>query len=254
MALRYLPYVCDSDFTYNTFTNILIHSRCPYVVGNKSTLQLGAPYNDEIVEARITQVFEPFTLARVMIVQLNSPALGLSGNMVLKVFDQRFASQTRENEKADPWTLDIGKQYHQFILDGGESDNSGEDGDDDDEEEEDKEEEGEEEQKEWTAPRNEADLHNPMQRLYHTEVDVYQTLKDHQGQDIPHFLAGIAIPDSSPMQRATLAKHIDIPGILLQNIDGFHLADLAQHAPRETWQYVCEDTIQITSLLYNRGI
>lgn len=168
---------------FRTFTNILVHSRCPYVVGNRIILRLGAPYNDEMAEARITEVFEPFTLACVMVVQLNSPALGLSGNMVLKLFDRHFASQAKENKKADSWTLDIEQQYHRFILDGGESDSSGENGDeedgedDGDEEEDDEQEEEEEEQKQWTARCNEADLHNLMQRLYHIEVEVYQTLK-----------------------------------------------------------------------------
>lgn len=56
------------------------------------------------------------------------------------------------------------------------------------------------------------------------------------------------------MQEESLTEHVDMPGILLQDIDGFHLADLAQHALRETWQSIYKDAIRITSLLYNRGI
>jgi len=40
------------------------------------------------------------------------------------------------------------------------------------------------------------------------------------------------------MQEESLTEHVDMPGILLQDIDGFHLADLAQHALRETWQSI----------------
>ncbi|ODM17923.1 hypothetical protein SI65_06711 [Aspergillus cristatus] len=188
--------------------------------------------------------------------------------MVLKVFDRLSASQARTDEKADPWTLDIEQRYHQFLLDSGESDSSGEDGNDEDgegnddedgvdysDDEEDEEEDGEKkEQKGWIAPRYEADLHNLMHRLHRTEAEAYQALKDRQGEDIPRFLACITIPSSSPMQEESLIEHVDMPGILLQNINGFHLADLAQHAPRETWQFICEDAIRVTNLLYNRGI
>lgn len=194
-----------------------------------------------------------------MVIQLNSPALGLSGNMILKVFDRRFVSQARADEKADPWTLDIKQRYHQLLLDCGQSDSSGEDSDDEDgegdddedgvdysDDEEHEEEDGEEEeQKGWIAPRYEADLHNLMHRLHRTEVEAHQALKDRQGEDIPRFLTCITIPCSSQMQEESLSEHVDMPGNLLQNINGFHLANLAQHqhAPRGTWQSICEDAI-----------
>lgn len=108
-------------------------------------MRLGASYSNQILEAKITQVSEPFTLACVIAVELDSPVLGLTGNMVLKLLDGRFAPQARENKKAKPWTLDIEREYHQFILDGGESNNGEEDGDEEAEEEE-----------EWSAPQNEA--------------------------------------------------------------------------------------------------
>lgn len=70
-------------------------------------------------DARIIKLFEPFTLSSVMVVRVTCSDLALEGNMVLKLFDRRFARQLRKNEKLRPWTSDIERDYHQFVLDGG---------------------------------------------------------------------------------------------------------------------------------------
>ncbi|MCJ1355850.1 MAG: hypothetical protein MMC33_005842 [Icmadophila ericetorum] len=42
-----------------------------------------------------------------------------------------------------------------------------------------------------------------------------------------------------------LAKFLDVRGILLGYIDGFILRDLEEHAPRESWQTVCDEAIRV---------
>lgn len=72
-----------------------MNSDAPYFAGNMIALQLGVLYNQHVA-AEITQVFEPFTLSSVMVVLLNSPALGLEGPVLLAFFNRRFAVQLRK--------------------------------------------------------------------------------------------------------------------------------------------------------------
>lgn len=47
---------------------------------------------------------------------------------------------------------------------------------------------------------------------------------------------------------------MDCPGILLQIIPGFPLSDLANFAPRDMWQGICDEAIQIVTLIRSRDI
>lgn len=49
----------------------MYHPDCSYVVNNRITLQLETPYDQHEVKAKITHVFEPFTLSSVMVVLLD---------------------------------------------------------------------------------------------------------------------------------------------------------------------------------------
>ncbi|KAE8358597.1 hypothetical protein BDV27DRAFT_150296 [Aspergillus caelatus] len=159
-----------------------------------------------------------------MVVLLDHPVLGLKGHLVLKLFDRRFAVQLRKDHKVNPWTSDIERKM------------------------------AEDEGDTWNDPQNEPYLHDHMQDLYETEVELYQTLKDIQGKDIPQLFACLTVSSSSSSQEFSVNKYIDVPGVLLQYIDGFLLTDMAAHAPREVWQSVCDDAIQIVNLIGDRGI
>ena len=89
------------------------------MVGNTIELHLNIPYDGLITKATILKVFEPFALSCVMVVRLACSAIALEGDMVLKSFDRRHATQLREDEMIKPWTSDIEKGHHRFILDGG---------------------------------------------------------------------------------------------------------------------------------------
>ncbi|RJE17669.1 hypothetical protein PHISCL_09994 [Aspergillus sclerotialis] len=180
-----------------------------------------------------------------MVVLLESPALGLEGRMVLKLFDRRFAAELREDQNINPWTTEIEQQYYNFIVDGGASEfitklNSDS-------------KLAEEEGDTWNDSQNEAFIHDYMQDLYETEVEAYNTMKDMQGKDIPQLFARITVSIYSS-EDVSVNKYINIPGILLQYNDGFPLTDIAKHAPRETWQSVCEEAIQIVHQIGYRGI
>lgn len=112
-------------------------------------------------DARIIKLFEPFTLSSVMVVRIACSTLAFEDDMVLKLFDRRFATQLRKDEKIRPWNSDIERDYHQFVLDGGASqfiaelNNNG-----------DIAQQGET----WNTSQDEAYLHDHLSDLYETEV------------------------------------------------------------------------------------
>ncbi|KAJ5097381.1 hypothetical protein N7456_008102 [Penicillium angulare] len=220
--------------------------RCPYVVGNVVTLQLKTPFDGQRIDARIIKVFEPFTLSSVMVVRPACPTTTWEGDMVLKLFDRRFATEFRQNEEISPWTSEIGQNYHQFILDGDaaklvaelttDRELPGRNIDT------------------WNSSQEETYLHDYMQGLYETETQAYRALADMQGDDIPRLFSCVTMPSSPPAQSNLPSEYIDIPGILLQYIEGFPLTDLAICAPRDSWQTICENAIRIVNLVGDRGI
>ncbi|KAE8165934.1 hypothetical protein BDV40DRAFT_285875 [Aspergillus tamarii] len=176
----------------------------------------------------------------------HSPALKSNGHMVLELFDRRFAHQLRKDHKLKPWTSDMERQYHDFVHDGCASEFITRLNNDS------KMAEGEGDTR--NDPQNEAYLHDHIQDLCETEVEVYQTLKNIQGKDIPQLFACLTVPSSSSSQELSVKKYTDVPGVLLQYIDGFLLTDMAAHAPQEVWQSDRDDTIQIVNLIGDRGI
>ncbi|CAG7935060.1 unnamed protein product [Penicillium nalgiovense] len=149
----------------------------PYIVGNTIKLQLKTPYDGQTTDARIIKVFEPLTLSSTMVREIC------------------------------PRTSDIEKEYHQFILDGGASKlftelkaNS---------------ELAEQEGDDWNDLQFEAYLHHVILGLYETEVEVYNTLKDSQGNDVPRLFACVTVPHSTCEQTIPVSQYVNVPGILL---------------------------------------
>ncbi|OGM43039.1 hypothetical protein ABOM_009291 [Aspergillus bombycis] len=93
-----------------------------------------------------------------------------------------------------------------------------------------------------------------MRDFYETETEVYGTLKDIQGKHVPQLFACATLRGSSALHEASVSKYTEIPGILLEHIDGFPLTDIAVHAPREAWQSLCEQAIHIIHQVGDRGI
>lgn len=216
------------------------------MVGGKIPLQLRGSFEGQTAEATILKVFEPFTLSCVMVVRLSCSELASNGEMVLKIFDRRFASQLREDQEASPWTPDVEKEYHQFAIEGGASSFTAKLNSND------------ETVAQQGDTRNdsqtEAFLQHLMSESYDTEVEVYNTLKDIQGEDIPQLFANITTPIASDTQVSTASRYIDPPGILLQYITGFELADITDCAPKECWQSIGEEAMRVVNVIGGQGI
>ncbi|KAJ5091352.1 hypothetical protein NUU61_006222 [Penicillium alfredii] len=202
--------------------------RCPYTVGAILPLFLfGQP-----AKATVTGIFEPFTLSCAMLVSVESQSAELNGDKTLKLFDRRFAAECREHEKVEVWVPECENQYHQFDT----NDNGDSDGHD------------------LTPAECEAYLHHRMQQLYKIEVEAYHAPEDIQGKYVPQFFASVTLPVPASSNEIPFREWVDIPGILIEYIEGFSLIDLGTCAPPEVWQRVGDEAIRIVHAISDRGI
>ncbi|OJJ45260.1 hypothetical protein ASPZODRAFT_133899 [Penicilliopsis zonata CBS 506.65] len=182
------------------------------IIENVIKLYLNLPNNKKSTNAIILKVFEPFALSSMLLVRLDCPTLP-PVEMVLKLFDRRFATQLREEGKNSGWNSDIEKKYHQFMTDGGASKFIAE------LEAESK--ATHENDHSWSPSQDEAYLHNHLRSLYEIEVEVYNTLKDLQGEVIPQFFSCITTPSFPAADTAQVDEYTKIHGFFLQHIEGF---------------------------------
>jgi hypothetical protein len=181
-----------------------------------------------------------------MVVRIDHPMLAFEGDVVLKLFDRRFLLEFRMNEDFDDWTPEIENKFHLFMKDGRNSQFLAD----------------LQTHKEMTSERwetfgtshKEAYINETMRTLYDTEVRVYDTLQDLQGDIIPRLFARVTTSSSPSGQPDLLSPNTDIVGILLQYVKGFPLNDLGNRTTEETWQGICDDAIRIVQFIGTRGI
>lgn len=183
-----------------------------------------------------------------MVVMIDAHALGLKGQVIMKLYDRRFAAQLRHDNAVPPWTLDIEREYRKFVFDGGASElitklHAMEDL-------------PEEEGDSWSAAQNETYIYHLCRKYYDTESEAYRRVEDLQGKDVPRFIARVSFSEGpcSPTSSNHVSKWLDCPGILLELINGFPLWELEERAPKDAWQYICEDAIRIVNLIGDRDL
>lgn len=222
----------------STKRHMLTVLRCPYVAGNTLYLHLEHGF----VQADILKVFKPFTLSCAMVVQVHEGYEGLPNTVVLKVYDRRFATQFRSDERLPPWSTEIEEQYRQVVLNGEVKQffdmiDSGEHRKD-------------EIQK--SVVYCEAYLQYRLDEMFEDEMHAYHLLSDYQGKNIPEFYCSVKLQDDPG--RELSGKYTAISGILIQYIDGFPFEELPAHAPKELWQSIGEDAIRIIRCLHSRDV
>ncbi|KAK2736290.1 hypothetical protein FQN57_000820 [Myotisia sp. PD_48] len=204
----------------------------PYTKGKSLALRTAT---GTTINATIERVFAPFTFGPVLLVRPETEIPSLPNeDIVLKLYDRRFAPDARSCSTVVPWTDAVEAEYQKFHQSGGASAfikrlNTQDDM-------------IEKESDTWNVAQEEAYMQNRMLGFYETERDVYQMAHILQGKDIPRFLGEVDFPEA------------ECPGILLEYIDGFLLTDLATHAPQNSWQYICEDAISIVNSVGDLGI
>ena len=115
---------------------------------------------------------------------------------------------------------------------------------------------GDETRQGWSDGRLESYLQFLCWRLYEMETNAYEALSDLQGLHVPRSFGQVLLFLSAPtnLDASSVGRCFQCPGILLEYVKGFPLTDLADKAPREHWQRICEEAIDIILEIGDRGI
>ena len=201
----------------------------PYKEGRTLTLSVnqGLEQNESTIEVRIVRLILPSTLSCVMEVE----SLAASGpveypeHSILKLYDWRYATQLRQDNKIDAWTQSHEDAYRDFVENGDAAGFIATLDDDDDGDEIDDE--------LWDTAQNEAYLLAFSRRLHECEGKAYGHLEQLQGKNVPRFFANVHI-DTLPTKNPLL----QIQGIMIECIEGYSLSNLAKIEPQSAWQSI----------------
>ncbi|KII85491.1 hypothetical protein PLICRDRAFT_56725 [Plicaturopsis crispa FD-325 SS-3] len=192
---------------------------CPYTPAAK--LHLGfTPEGSESsfpLDVRVTEAFDPFTVAQCLVVEPTSPRHDLPSRFIVKLFDYRFSNAGSES-RSRPWTTRLDVAFKQGFkrIKSGAIENI------------------------WCAlggpgygygdlfpgePEWEADWMPEMNRwddllgTHRREVAAYRYLTSLQGRDIPRMYGTCRyrLPDASEDTDPMIAN---VPGIVLEYIEG----------------------------------
>ncbi|KAN0085523.1 hypothetical protein V8E54_001990 [Elaphomyces granulatus] len=225
-----------------------IPSSSPYKEGNKFTLHVDTAFplfsekSGATIEVEVQKVFEPVTMSPVMVVRLN----GERKNLVLKLYDRRFCPRLRTSEHMDAWDEQREKEYVDFVLSGAAHkyvEYMNDDGASDETDMFDS----------MTDVQGETYLYERCNDLYTAETLAYRALNGLQGQSIPILFATVSLRIQSTTN-PEYQKYFDIPGILLEHIDGFRLTHLAENVPQPYWQSICDDAVSTVNAASACGI
>jgi hypothetical protein len=217
------------------------------LTSSDSTYQEGKTLNLHLVESflssaatlpnitvRITHLFQPSTLSVVMKVDLeNDPQPA-----ILKLFDNRFTLDLREDYKCTTWNEGLEAAYLRFIQSGEAEKFVGSWEDDD---------------REWTPAQIETWIRMKCCEFFRAEVSVYKRLVDLQGDCIPKLL-GIVSMKTQCSDDLRVQEHTVIHGLLLSYHNGFNLSDLADNASKEDWQSIGDKAVNIVNLIGDYGV
>ncbi|CUA68972.1 hypothetical protein RSOLAG22IIIB_08225 [Rhizoctonia solani] len=94
---------------------------CPYILGATFSLEITPPEGASfLAEARVLHVYSPFTVSPVMRVALSTQSVDtiLPGEVILKVYDRRFANEIRDEYNVDPPTYEAEVRYADYLRSG----------------------------------------------------------------------------------------------------------------------------------------
>ncbi|KAG9757952.1 hypothetical protein KCU73_g4152, partial [Aureobasidium melanogenum] len=187
-------------------------------------------------------------------------------------YDRRFSTQHREDWEAAPWTPELEKEYQDFVECG------------DAEEffsywDAEKERDGEwsaayvGNHDRWSVAKREAYLQWDATNTYETEKKAYEHMDTLQGEDVPRVFGEVVLDQSAELQNQIdggeagkdvtesirgnaeiTPQVVNIPGILIQYINGFHLTDLHEHLPQDCWQSIVNTSIEKLHHIQECGI
>jgi hypothetical protein len=218
-----------------------------------------------------------------MLLRFVEPAIfNGTSNCVLKLYDRRFSNQLRGDFEASPWTPEIENDYQSFVECG--------DAEEffsywDAEKERDVHWSANyvSTLSKWSAAKREAYLQWDTTDAYETEKKAYKQMIDLQGEDVPKIFGEVVVGQPSAFQgqeqngaveldedddrsaqedsKSTTSSEddanphlVNIPGILMQHIDGFILTDLHEYLPMDCWQSIVDTAIEKLARIEESGI
>ncbi|KAG9494727.1 hypothetical protein J7337_013866 [Fusarium musae] len=228
-----------------------------YPIGKIIHLKISTSNQEQTeLHVKIKEQKRPWTLSCGMIVEFQDTAdsqtisetLRNQSEAFLKMFDQRFAEQIRQDNGIDTWSADIEQEFLGALTSGKAEEflyklqnvpNFQRDTEDD-----------------WDAAENEIYLAAELRKCFTSEVATYNRLKEYQGKIIPRFLASavLDVPSSNVAPTIQQQELYKKQGILLQYLPGFSLSTMADNAPESSWQAIVDQAIQIVHVLGDHGI
>lgn len=95
-------------------------------------------------------------------------------------------------------------------------------------------------------------LQYSLEGMFEDGVHAYHLLSDYQRESIPEFYCSVKLLDGPEVELRS--ENTAIPGILIQYLDGFPFEQLPAHVPKELWQSIGDDAIQIVHYLHSRDV
>ena len=197
------------------------------------------------LNATIAKIYEPSTASVIMEVVILT-AQNTVFRAVLKLFDRRFCPQLRKDLFLQPYSSTLQAAYLEFIrtsdasrylarLHNSDSDRS-----------------SDEVPMADCLAENEVYLQHYCLGLYENELSTYKRLQDLQGSEIPQLFTSVNFLPCTPEDIPP--EFMEVKGILIEFISGFSLAELSDNAPREFWQTVCDQAVQIVHRISDHDI
>ncbi|CAG9990798.1 unnamed protein product [Clonostachys byssicola] len=212
---------------------------------NAESLSLMAGPERTPLKVKIRKLITPSTLSCGMVVDiLDAPGnLSLPTTAFLKLYDRRFATQRRQDQKVDdPWTPDIDLELLEYSRNG-EAGKFLVDYDDDPE--------NNEFDDDWPRARKETYLADLMKEQFETETKVYDALIKHQGNYIPKLFTTVIL-DFSTEKDASRPPHLFYAyGILIEFIDGFMASEINQFVEQKDWEFLVNEASKVVGAVFN---
>ena len=192
---------------------------------------------------RITNVMLPFTASCVMEVEIVATTTSTvhpeyPKRFVLKLFDWRFVNKWRKGNELGRWGLHKQSAYENFVA---RDDARGfihavawRNGPD---------------ISTWSPSQYEAFIYYCCRGSHESEIEAYDKLRPLQGKNIPLLFADVYHdPFSVP-------HHLSrVRGILIERIPGYRLDEIADYAPRSSWQEMCDRAIDAVNKIGDHGV
>lgn len=109
---------------------------------------------------------------------------------------------------------------------------------------------------EWDSVKQRAYIHAEANETRDWEVEVYDNLRAHQGQQIPRFYASVShcTDPASGEPFGNPPELLTVPGVLIERVDGFRLWDLCVHADESEWNRIVDGAIKAKQAFVNHQI